>query len=49
VFGTDVKSLVLDAALVGTEYLLVRPDAYVAAIGATEDELRRLTAELCAS
>lgn len=49
VFGTDVDSLVLDASLVGTEYLLVRPDGYVAAIGATEDELRRLTAELCAS
>jgi len=45
-FAREVDSLVLDASLVGTEYQLVRPDGYVAAIGATQDDVRRLATEL---
>ena len=45
-FAREVDSLVLDASLVGTDYQLVRPDGYVAAIGATQDDVRRLAAEL---
>ena len=45
-FAREVDSLVLDASLVGTDYQLVRPDGYVAAIGATQDDVRRLATEL---
>ena len=47
-FGRRVDSLVVDAALVGADSVLVRPDGYVAAVGGSPDELRSAVAQLVA-